>query len=359
MMSSQPAVALVSGFWGQNIGNAFFNIGGKHVLDTVFGEDRVQFIQDQPGYWTFNNQKKGNPDRDVELLKHLDVEWIVLQGPMLTTTFRPIWEETFRTLRDRGTRIMLLSAALFRYTDEEIEAARRFLREYPPHVVSTRDPETYRIIRDCCECVHDGIDSAFFVPDVYPPFALDLPPFVTCTFDRFPEPRFTVKKNQNDQSVPGENAFDALGHRWSMDFPSLQMFCSKLGQWQAYIGARLDFRHLPEKLGPYAVIRPEHRCNPRLAWKIYSQPNGLTSDEPFTYFTLYGNTELTLSDRVHACVATLAYGHPAMLFTPSPRARLFERFELGNIREEPVTLDAGLLEAEKQAELDFLRDAVT
>jgi hypothetical protein len=47
-----------------------------------------------------------------------------------------------------------------------------------------------------------------------------------------------------------------------------------------------------------------------------------------------------------------------MLFTPSPRSRLFERFDLGNIREAPVTLDEDLLEAEKRAELDFLRGAV-
>jgi hypothetical protein len=53
-MGKKGKVALVSGGWGQNIGNAFFNIGGKRILEEVFPEYRVEFIQDQPGYWIFN-----------------------------------------------------------------------------------------------------------------------------------------------------------------------------------------------------------------------------------------------------------------------------------------------------------------
>ncbi len=352
-----PSVALVSGFWGQNIGNAFFNVGGKRILEKVFGDERVAYIQDQPGYWTFNNQKKGNPTEDVALLSSLDVDWIVLQGPMLSSIFRPIWEETFRRLREKNTRILLLSAAFFRYTDREIADARAFLADYPPDVISTRDPDTYRLIRDCCDHVYNGIDSAFFVPDVYSPFALEIDPFITFTFDRFPEPRIELSP-EGTETGEADRSFEALGSRWSLDLPGLQMAFSRWGQWQAYIGALFDFRRLPEEIGSYTVIRPEHRCNPRLAWKIYNQPNGLTSDEPFTYFTLYGNTSLTLSDRVHACVVTLAYGNPAMLFTPSPRARLFERFGLDGIRERPVSLDMEMLEKEKNAEINFLRESV-
>ena len=49
-MGKKGRVALVSGGWGQNIGNAFFNIGGKRILEEVFPEHRVEFIQDQPGH---------------------------------------------------------------------------------------------------------------------------------------------------------------------------------------------------------------------------------------------------------------------------------------------------------------------
>lgn len=53
-MKGDKKVALVSGFWGQNIGNAFINIGGKRMLEDVFPEHRVEFVQDQPGYRIFD-----------------------------------------------------------------------------------------------------------------------------------------------------------------------------------------------------------------------------------------------------------------------------------------------------------------
>ena len=133
---------------------------------------------------------------------------------------------------------------------------------------------------------------------------------------------------------------------------------STLGKWQSYLGALVDFRSLPKEIGGYQIVRPEHRFNPHITWKIYKHSNALASDEPFTYFTIYANTKLTLSDRVHACVATLAYGKPAMLFTPSPRARLFERLALYDIKSCPVVLDEGLLKKEQENEIEFLSNAI-
>lgn len=129
------------------------------------------------------------------------------------------------------------------------------------------------------------------------------------------------------------------------------------GQWQCYLGARLDWRSLPEKVDGLIVIRPEHRFNPHVTWKVYRQPGAIASDEPFTYFTIYAGTQLTLSDRVHACVATLAAGKPAMLCHPTPRAYLFERLGLDKIRDEPTMLDPQLLLREQESELAFLRMA--
>jgi hypothetical protein len=124
------------------------------------------------------------------------------------------------------------------------------------------------------------------------------------------------------------------------------------------LGAMLDFRRLPSKIDDYLILRTHHRFNPHITWKIYSQPNAVASDEPFTYFTVYAGSEMTLSDRVHACVATLTYGKPAMLYHPTPRARLFERLDLSSIRQGPVSLNQDRLEEERQAELDFLRSAI-
>lgn len=353
----QPKVALVSGFWGQNIGNAFFNIGGKWILEEVFPNLRVEFIQDQPGYRTFNNQSKGNPKNDVGLLKYLDVEYIVLQGPMLTVNFKNLWEETFEHLIKRGTKIILLSAGLFKYTKEEISATKAFLKKFPPYIISTRDSDTYEVVKDCAERTYNGIDSAFFVPYAYSPFKLVAPDYVTLNFDRFPEPTITVDDNIRDSSKY-DSIINFNNKELGLKIPKTQNAFSKKGKAQAYFGHLIDRRKLPKELVGHMVIRPEQRVNPHMTHKIYQHANAIATDEPWTYFTIYANTKLTLADRVHACVATLAYGNPAMLFTPSPRAKLFERLGLNDIKKKPVSLDMDYLEMERQAELDFLKDAL-
>ncbi len=347
--------ALVYGFWGQNIGNAFFNIGGKWITQQVFGST-ISEIQDQPAYRTFNRKSRGNPQNDLNLLQYLDVDYIVLQGPMLTTTFRTIWEPTFKALRKRGTKIILLSAGMFQYTPEEIEAARSFLKDYPPAILSTRDKRTFSHVHDLCELSYSGIDSAFFAPRAYTPVPLTMEPYVAVNFDQYPEPNLEVVPHHEDRQK-WDHVFEALGRHWAATQPAILKKFAEAGQWQCYLGARLDWRRLPASIDGLKIVRPEHRFNPHVTWKIYRHPNAIASDEPFTYFTVYAGAELTISDRVHACVATLAYGKPAMLMHPTPRAYLFERLGLEAIRERPVTLDQNLLRSEQESELDFLRAA--
>jgi len=352
-----PDVALVSGFWSQNIGNAYFNVGGKYILEQVLGAEGVRFIQDQPAYCTFHKQSTGNPRNDISLLKYLDVDYVVLQGPMLTKNFRHIWGDAFAEYKKRNIRVILLGAAFFKFSDEEVNAALDFLKEYPPAIITTRDHATYERIQNAAPFTYDGIDSAFFVPDAYKPFKLSIDPYVTLNFDRFPEPTITLDRQPGANDLA--NGFSWGGHRWDLKIPKLQNWCSHQGKWQAYIGAKLDCRRLPSEIADYRVIRPEHRFNPHVAWKIYKQPNAIASDEPFTYFTVYANTSLTLADRVHACVATLAYGNPAMLFTPSPRSRLFDRLDLSDIRLKPVELAPERLREEKGQLLDFMKKAIS
>ncbi len=360
--TKEPRVALVSGFWAQNIGNAYFNIGGKWILDQVFGKDEVQFIQDMPPYRTFYNQSKGNPKNYAELVHHLDVEYIVLQGPCLTKTFADIWGDAFKIFKASGIKVMLIGCAFFKYTDEEINSVRSFLDKYPPHLISTRDSETYKVIKDWIPNTHDGIDSAFFVPKAFNPLRFKFDPFYTFTFDRFPEPDIqlsvesAVKGNIPLDSLVKEFNFD--GNKWELKSPSTQYFFSKLGKAQAYFGHLIDRRKLPSELNEHTVIRPEHRYTPHMTHKIYQHPNSFVSDETFTYFSIYAGTSLTLSDRVHACVMSLAYGNPAMLFTISPRQALFSRLGLEEIRLKPVTLDLDFLEEQRQAELSFIKSHI-
>jgi hypothetical protein len=349
---SAPRVALVSGHWGQNIGNAFFNMGGKWILEQTFGQGAVAFIQDQPGYRTFHAASKGNPAKDVEFLRYLDVDYLVLQGPVLTQHISRLWAPTLTALAARGTKVIMLGAAFFKFNDREFKGAREFLEDFPPALISTRDSRSHEILTSWNLGVplYDGLDSAFFAPKTYVPLATTGVSYFAFNFDRYPEP--SISLGAADGRV--DASFDVEGTRWNLTSPTLTSALAHRSKVQAYVGHALDRRSLPAELDGHTIIRPEHRVNPHMTYKIYQHPNAVASDEPWTYFAVYANADLTLADRVHACVVTLAYGKPAMLFTPSPRSALFDRVGCGDIRRHPVTLDPASLEVERQNELAWL-----
>lgn len=343
-------IALVSGFWGQNIGNAFFNLGGRWLLEEAFSTSTVGFLQDQPGYRTFHSKKSGNPANAYDLLGDVDIDLLVLQGPLLTTTALDLWGPTLRRLRARGARWLYLGAALFKYTAKERSAALAFLREFPPIAVSTRDAATAELIAELGLPVHSGIDSAFALPHVVRPVPM-VPSDrfrIALSFDRYPEPIF----------YPDPSGFQVGDGRFSYRQPRLQQRLSRMGKWQAYIGAGLDRSPRPNPFADSAIVRLAHRTNPFVKWKVYQRPDTVASDEPWTYMTVYSSVDLVLSDRVHACVAALAYGNPAMLFSSSPRAGLFDAVGASGIRSGPVTAPWERIDNRLQETVRFLRDAV-
>ena len=351
-------IAVVSGFWGTNIGNAFFNVGGKYIAKQMFPGESVEWIQDQPGYWTFWDQNKGNQPNDLVLLKYLECDAIVIQGPLFTTTFQNLWVETFEALKARGTKLIFLSAAMFRFTSEEREVNLRFLEKIQPDVICTRDRPSYEAFKDAAPHTYAGIDSAFFCPRAYDPFNLNLDPYIAVNYDRFPEPDIALAAS-GTQLADGkfDRVFEGLDATWGLSYPKRQMELAHGGKKRSYLGALLDRRKLPATIGKYTVVRPEHRFNPHINWKIYQQPNAVCSDEPFTYLTVYAGSSLTITDRVHACVATLAYGNPAILYKHSPRGQLFDRLGLGDVGERVRSLDPELLGKEQDDELNFLTTA--
>ncbi|MGC4192970.1 MAG: hypothetical protein QM589_17630 [Thermomicrobiales bacterium] len=328
-------------------------------MEQALPGSKVEWFQDQPGYRTFHDQSKGNPANHPDLIGSLDVDYVVLQGPMLTVNFRALWEPTFQKLRERGVKIVLLSSGLFRYTKDEIEAAQRFLDAYPPDVFTSRDSDTFPHFKDVCNHTYDGIESAFCVPDAFKPYRLDMPESVALCFDRYPEPNFSLGNRSTAIEDPKmEGSFEFEGDTWNWTIPPMQQRLSHKGQRMAYVSSVSDRRKLPATLGPWNVLRPEHRSNPFIGWKVYRNPGAVVSDEPYTYLTVYANAKMTLSDRVHACVVAAAYGNPVMLYGTTPRSALFERMGLGGVRKTIVQLPEERRVQERDALLSFLKTSL-
>ena len=114
-----------------------------------------------------------------------------------------------------------------------------------------------------------------------------------------------------------------------------------------------------DSIGQYKVIRTDQRFHPHYRNKIYRQNNSFCADLPYGYLNLYANATLTLSDRVHACAATLAFGNSAMLFVNTDRLGLLGRVGAEGITVHPVQLDLNLLADEKSRMVAWLEKTMT
>jgi hypothetical protein len=332
-------VALVYGFWGQNIGNAFFNLGGAHALSEAGAH--LSLVQDQPAYATFRDESKGNFENAFDLISSLDVDLVVVQGPVFTPNFGAIWMPTLERLDDAGVSWAGIGVGLRKYNPSELASVAPVLRRFPPKFLATRDRRTYDSLSGLGlpTQLHDGIDSAFYVPRVYsPPAMRHCPELLALAFDHFPEPSILADPS---------GRFEIGGSNYSLQFAKAGDRAAKWGKAAAVIAQRLArTKPLPD-FGSVSVVRPNHRANPHLPSVIYRNANSIASDEPYTYLNIYGNASLTMSDRVHACVATLAYGGSAYLYNPiTSRSALFDRVGAEKVQSEPVAVEKGLLDHE-------------
>lgn len=356
-------VVIAGGGWSTNIGNAFFNLGTEYVLRQVLPEADFLLMSDQPAYLDFFRRKA--PRNSLNLFHYIKAEYIVLHGSVLTRHLPQVWGQALSIMCRAGTRVIFISAGLFEYSEAEIGICRQFLADNPPFLFVSRDAETYRHLGDCAQHSYDGIDSAFFLPEAFSPHDFGLCPYVIFNFDKSPEP--FVKCFGDNQCAPGaqrvrrgrySTQFEFKGSSWEVTFPVLRYCLSKrLSKFYPYLISLAPFGdRRPETTGDYMIVRTDHQFNPVYPRKIFRYPNSFCWDIPDPYLCLYANAELTLADRIHAAVAALAYGRPAMLFSESGRSRIIDRVGGGELSKEPVMLDQALLKYEKDRMLDFLSE---
>jgi len=86
------------------------------------------------------------------------------------------------------------------------------------------------------------------------------------------------------------------------------------------------------------VIFTNHKPYPYSNIGKYVKQGIVISDYPLDYLFLYSNAEAVYSDRVHACITTLAFGNKVCLYSDSPRITLFENVGLKNMDRKLVSL---------------------
>ena len=326
--------------WASNLGNPFFNLGMEYVLKT----SAIRAKKDIDLLFTASNPEKSfktkgkyknNTFNYAKYYQGADI--LVLAGPLFDLSFGTLFEEILANAKKNNTKVFIVSAGGITYSKEEVEHCRMILKKYPPYALTTRDSDTYNNYHDLAENSLDAICGAWFVPDYYSGYDTeDIGKYVTMTFDHTLEPKLGLTEFDGNKETLKNISLS----------PSSHSFSKKI--------IRLTQRRLPLEINGYKVIRPNHCTLNRPNWRLFFKPNSFITQTPYGLLNIYRNTSLTVTDRLHASVATLAYGNPAKLIIKSKRIKLLERIPgATEIFDKPSTIDIDWLNKEKQMVVDW------
>lgn len=299
-MIQTPRVGMYAGSWPQNIGNAFFDLGAEAIIRTLMPNALITRTGGAV-HWMFNNSstssksylgrgiRKVFPEFHTENGNSIEIssigkfDLIVFAGMSMTTEFVRNNARSLIAANRNGAAILGLGTGASSYSKNETQVFAKFFNSLDNSAIVTRDRETYENFLPYLKNISSGIDSAFFLPEFFTP-----PELVIENFDMFVFDNIRLPKNL----VADKKTLYAHHDMW----------------------------------GP-------------LPKKYVSKKDTLVSDVPEDYLSLYANCHTVYSDRVHACVATLAYGNAAKLFTNSPRKSLFKEVGAEEIGNKIVTLN--------------------
>ena len=260
-------VAYCTGFWCTNIGNAFFSLGVEYVLKKILGEDRVTIVSDFQTYTTSYGRRLYPDKNQLEYISSLDIDYVVLAGPVISKYFLLLWEEILLKLEKRGIRYIILSAGMMKMTDETLSECKNFFKKHPPYIFVSREHATFNVFGQFADFAYDGICFSFFAPNYYIPTKIN-ESYFTLNFDKIKEPKIWQDNIYSDKIITF-NFNGYMYHVKNTDF--LSKIAYKTDRFSDALIYALSF--LPQKrqndmIGEYKVIRTDHRFHPHFRSKI-------------------------------------------------------------------------------------------
>lgn len=320
-----------------NIGNAFFYEGVHHVFRKLLPEARLIPAPIAP--FTPYTLRGALEKNALNLTDHLapDFDAVVLAGPVMDRRFEQNFGGLLRTAKAAGKPIILLSIGGVHYNDVEIAHCRKILQEVQPDILITRGGKAHATYGDCAKQSYAGICFAFFCKDYHEGFnPTGLAPYISLCFDYRAEPKLDPNLLKVGDALP-------------VDSMRINSRIGKLGYF-------FDSTKIC-KLDNLNIVRLHHKPS-KSASQIFKRSNMVSDFNVGTYLSIYKNTELTLSDRLHAVVVSLAFGKPAGLLLRSERSEVLGRVNAKHVIGKIGMLDMAMIDDEQTRMLSWLRDAL-
>jgi len=336
-MKKNLKILIHSGDYVPNVGNAFVQNGAKYIVNHATGHSCELFYSTAQPYWFYLNRhiepkqptffedavnrglrrlgleratlpepKRPNdhvPDSQIfSVMEHARYDLLIVPGMTICSEYIRVNGRAVLQAVRNGAKVLFLGAGGEFYDKNENVEFLNFLDAVQPIGIRTRDVGTYEMLKDWHKDVCLGMDCAFFANDFFKPPQLAIDPYIASNFDMGEEPEFI-------------NAF------------------------------------------PH-VVRTNHRAVGPVHEKIFARRNMMISDVPTDYLTVYANAKEVYSDRVHACVVSLAYGTPVRFYYKTPRSGLFGPVNAESVANELTVLDRDHFQKIKNEQVEWTRRVI-
>ena len=323
-MKQKKTIIVWGGNWTRNIGDGFIDLGALYALNQA-SESNVILSSFMPswflsrGFLSFPEQLLGGVILDktnnlLDVKGIVNSDYIVMSGVRLTERWleRCFFDKKL-PFEKRDAKIIIIGGGGFLYSREEFEKVRDYLNKINIYAFISRDEKVFKEYEGIAEHSFNGIDCGFFASDCFNPPTLNISNYITFTFDRI--------KKEPELNIKGKKIIRTHHSCWP----------------QSGLLRRIVYNYILFKQG-------------------FSKKNTLISDLPQDYLIIYANTDETHSDRVHACVSTLAFGKPAKLYRDTPRAFLLDKVNAGSVKKQLTYPDMKKIKKEKEREIRFLSE---
>lgn len=343
-------IAYYGSCWPTNIGNAFVGLGVFQQLRAVLGPDVELHQIGALSPYVF--RQAGKPQNSFILLEHMEFDYIVVAGMTQCVDYWAVNERAISAALEGGARLIMIGSGAGTYDERETERVRKYMERYPVDVFVSRDRFSYDAYADLAPSSFDGIDSAFFLNTYGPLLPVSGPSFAMATFDSMD---VELVLDDGRRMRPAQPDAPVVTRRQALRRQLGRTKRRLLGHPEV---APAKPREIRLDLEGRELYLAHHAPWPDFTRESYfDYPETLMSDIPIGYLSLYGAADVVYSDRIHACIASLALGNGAQLFGDNvPRLRMFEQVGAGAVMDEPVWLEPDLIQRLRDAQLQFLSD---
>lgn len=291
-----------------NLGDGFYQFALYELLKKIYPNKEIYFGEG-PVERAFRPKTK-QLSNAFKAMDYEKADIHVLSGPMLAT-MSDHYIDLVKNIQSAGSSYALISCSVAGLSGSRLEELKEFLKKYPPISFSSRDPYTYESLKDVIPNAYNGICTAFLVNKLLNIDTCDIgKKYFVSSFYRAPEPKFlSDKENPTIKDITLEARSGYL--------PFIP--------WK-YNRHLEIYKETQSSLGNLEIIRTVQQVSTKSNNFNFKYPNSFITWNPLNLLSIFKGAEFTISERVHACATTLAFGKPARITYDNARSGIFSRF---------------------------------